>query len=274
MALLPSEIDEMLNPLPSGFRASKPVFDREMVYGMDSTDNRYECPTCGERSTFSAHEALDHEEGFQLWLTCDRCNAPAEAAELLNNSTNIEELKNMATAVQYPVVRPGILKLQVGVMETIAFRDPAGTSVQGNYGPQRMYTLIDGRRFYLPEEIAQLIDAKNLKAGETITIAKREPPDGSRKHNWLIERAATPRIPPQPAARMLEHAEALDGTYGAVDQGHPPTLLETALKSAVRATYIAQQYARSIGADIHFSSGDVRALAVTEFIARSQRGGV
>ncbi len=75
-----------------------------------------------------------------------------------------------------------VLKLQTNVREEIALAYTSGKPVEGNYGPQVMFTLADGRQLYLSQAAAEKIDALGLEKGEPFQIVKAERANGQRKY--------------------------------------------------------------------------------------------
>ena len=181
----------------------------------------------------------------------------------------------MATAAQQSALRNSYIRFQANVPETVTLND-LGFEVQGQYGPQKKYRLTDGRDMFLDLQVAQSIDTLNIHPGEPIIITKKQGTDGTRRIAWFVERARnqpTQRIPPQPAARMVERAEALDGTYdSAVHASQTPTRLESALRTAVIAAAKAEQYGEQIGYNIRFSPADIRSMGISVLIAMDKGG--
>ena len=81
-----------------------------------------------------------------------------------------------------------ILRFQTNVPVQVAYR--SGREVQGNYGPQWMYTLSDGRIMYVEPVVAQQINGLEIKPGELFSICKcevRELGEGRPVIRWHVK---------------------------------------------------------------------------------------
>jgi hypothetical protein len=99
-----------------------------------------------------------------------------------------------------------IIRAEANVPLELAYRD--AEPVQGNFGDQVKYTLVDGRITYLDANVAAKIDALGIEPGQPFTLLKRK--DG-RAYVWQI----TPGAAASPAAP--HHAPPAHATAGAIN---------------------------------------------------------
>jgi len=60
------------------------------------------------------------------------------------------------------------LKLTANVPVEVALEYATGKLVEGNYGPQMMYSLVGGEKMYLPLSVVELIDGLGVKRLEPV----------------------------------------------------------------------------------------------------------
>lgn len=171
-------------------------------------------------------------------------------------------------------------------------------------GPRVLFTLTDDRKLWVDPPVADRIEAL-VGAGEWFHICKRKSPGNSQVEVydvWTGERG-------QPAAEMapaeawennieetlqesvkrvrakkasaakigeLNAAPAIADVDKASDNSHATpakrrTQLAAALETAVDACYHAQEYGKTLGYTVAFTSEDIRACAIT-LIINKQRG--
>jgi hypothetical protein len=171
------------------------------------------------------------------------------------------------------------IKFQTNVPLTVALRFADGKPVQSQFNgeDQVMFTCSDGRRMYLSPYAAAKIEALHAKAGERITITKKEVQRGNRRGiEWEAIRAVsepepvrqpqpTTRIAASPAAPPNQAPAASTATDNAISA---KSKLEFALKTAIHAAHEGEKFAHSIGYSAYprFTSEDIRALACTVLI--------
>jgi len=74
------------------------------------------------------------------------------------------------------------------------------------YKPQVLFTLVDGRRMYLPQEVADRITELGVRRGEPFQIGKHEWKDGQRKGvKFAVRLIPAPAPTPQRAATPVRH---------------------------------------------------------------------
>src|SRR5271169_3738039 len=92
----------------------------------------------------------------------------------------------MNEVVKFPINTPVEVTLQV----------EAGKRVEGRYGEQVMYSLLDNRVMYVPPYVEQRFQELAIGAGEPLLLCKQEVKDGNRNRTeWSVKRA-----PQQPQA--------------------------------------------------------------------------
>lgn len=177
--------------------------------------------------------------------------------------------------------------------QTIRFNEPQdvtlkfdeGREVTGAYGPQIMFTTVDGASFYLDQNCPVLEQMKHLgvRAGVPIRIAKT----GSGKFiKWSVERLDTPQssngsarpasqVAPGSAAQMLASTNNRQSEFTAAPSqpvvALSSQLLAGCLVAAIDATLIAESYATSKSAKISFTPEDIRAMGLTLYIQHAKQ---
>ena len=141
---------------------------------------------------------------------------------------------------------------------------------QGAWGPQLLWTLADGRKFYTPVFFQKLIDDEGIEPGQKFELLKSTE---GRKTVWKVSPASKPE---QPVAALLNGSGPLDSPIPEDDpQEDPPpvpiTRLEHALKTAVHAANSAEKHGQSIGYNVRFSPQDIRAMAISVLIGMDRR---
>ena len=169
---------------------------------------------------------------------------------------------------------PKYLKLETNRPQIIALKYPTGKECDGFSGKQLRWILMDGRSLYTPVSFGPKVEALKIKAGERFQIEKRQVQD---RTDWIPS-----RLQQQPAARIVEQAEALDEPQGIPPSSPlagavairriPSTQLAAALKDAVTAAAEAEAHSKSIGYVVRFSPSDIRAMAISVLIGMQQGG--
>jgi hypothetical protein len=175
------------------------------------------------------------------------------------------------------------IKFQTNVPLTVALKFAEGKPVQSQFNgeDQVLFTCTDGRRMYLSPYAAQKIEALNPRAGERITITKKEVVRGNRRGiEWEAARAAEREPAPLAADQQTpqQRIPAAAAETPAPTTGNnttsvsATTKLEWALKTVVHAAYQAEQYAQKIGYTSfpRFTSEDIRTMANTLLINQSK----
>jgi len=92
----------------------------------------------------------------------------------------------MNEVVKFPINTPVEVTLQL----------EAGKLVEGRYGHQVMFSLLDNRVMYVPPYVEQRFQELAVGAGEPLLLCKRGVKDGNRNRiEWSVKRA-----PQQPLA--------------------------------------------------------------------------
>ena len=150
------------------------------------------------------------------------------------------------------------IQFKYNVPDEIVLESATGKPVEGQYGPQVMFSLRDGRKLYAEPAVSDRIAEMKLQPGERFTITKREAKVGnSRMIEWHVH-----RLEAQPVARVLNGAKNLDGPDVTLPR-KPMTRLEDALKTALEAARAAEVFSEQIGHPIRFDKDDIRSMAVT-----------
>jgi len=183
---------------------------------------------------------------------------------------------------------------QTNVPVTAALAYPDGMKVEGRYGDQVMYSLIDERVMYVPPIVRDKLVELGIRQNDPFSICKAEQRDGNRRSiQWTVK-----RIPPeQPSTSDAVHsglpspvvASAAPGvtvpgngngkpngkTAGELNGSHVAhASLRSALAASIDAAIEAEHYATEHGLSVRFGSEDLRAMALSLFIQTARNGGV
>ena len=188
-----------------------------------------------------------------------------------------------------------ILRFNVNVPAEVALRYGEGKRVQGRYGEQVMFTLVDDRVMYVPLFVGDRIGELQIRPGQPFEICKAEARDGNRRWiEWYVRRledspqtvlsssTAVLREPhngpnggANPSFRPLQPESRSDGALVPVPVGGSRVLwMELSMNAAVEIAQRVEQRAALRNQPIHFTSEDVRAIALTMFIQTSREGGM
>jgi hypothetical protein len=166
-----------------------------------------------------------------------------------------------------------VLRFEPNTPEQVTLKFPSGKHVDGRFGEQVMFSLMDGRIMYVPIIVEKQIQELQVKRGQTIEISKQQ---ANGKTEWKVRRveAAKPAPKPMahanghasPVAALLDRAESLD----APDVDPPSSQLEHALRIALAAAKSAEKYSQEIGHAVQFDKDDIRLMAQTLVINNSK----
>ncbi|SPF37308.1 hypothetical protein SBA4_20031 [Candidatus Sulfopaludibacter sp. SbA4] len=91
-----------------------------------------------------------------------------------------------------------VVKFPINTPVEVTLQSEAGKRVEGRYGGQVMYSLLDGRVMYVPPYVEQRFQELAIGAGEPLLLSKREVKEGNRNRiEWSVKRA--PQQPLAPA---------------------------------------------------------------------------
>lgn len=170
--------------------------------------------------------------------------------------------------------------------QEITLKFDEGREVTGQYGPQLMFSTVDGSSFYLDQNCPAVLQMRELgvRAGVPIRIAKT----GSGKFTkWTVERLDPPPSSSNGSARLASqnapssvvqmlastNNRQSDVTAPAPQSPHvalSSQLLAGCLVAAIDATLIAESYATSKSAKISFTPEDIRAMGLTLYIQHAK----
>jgi hypothetical protein len=90
------------------------------------------------------------------------------------------------------------VKFLINTPVEVTLQFEAGKRVEGRYGGQVMYSLLDNRVMYVPPYVEQRFQELAIGAGEPLLLCKQEVKDGNRRRaEWSVKRA--PQPPQAPA---------------------------------------------------------------------------
>jgi len=83
-----------------------------------------------------------------------------------------------------------VVKFEINTPIEVTLRDERGKRVEGRYGDQVMYSLLDNRVMYVPPYVEQRFQELAISAGEPLLLCKQRVKDGDRNRTeWSIWRA-------------------------------------------------------------------------------------
>ena len=158
------------------------------------------------------------------------------------------------------------LKFAVNTPARVALAFQTGKEVQGQFGPQVMFSLClapNGEHtMYVPPVVAEQITKLGIVKGEPFQVVKTETQNGTRKIEWKVT-----KLPPEPAKKPVQ-SQTTDHT--------PIPFLDPKLEwlrcadEAVDVLVSARAHAAAKGLPVQFSGEDVRVVASTLYIGRGQ----
>ena len=135
-----------------------------------------------------------------------------------------------------------IIRFQPNVPVEIALKYSTGKRVQGRYGEQYFFSLVDGRAMYLDADVGERIHLQQFKPGERFTLVKQWNGQRGQPVRWDINRttpddqivarleesirAVPPRRPPQSQSAPPVETRGT-GTYGPAPQPRPAIAAQT-----------------------------------------------
>jgi len=100
-----------------------------------------------------------------------------------------------------------IVKFQINTPVEVALQMEAGERVQGRYGEQVMYSLLDNRIMYVPPYVEQRFRELAIGAGEPLLLCKQQTKEGNRNRTeWSVKRAPTQRTAPANEIAAVDYA--------------------------------------------------------------------
>jgi len=193
----------------------------------------------------------------------------------------------------------GTLRFQVNVPEQVALKFRTGREVEGQYGPQLMFTLVDGRRMYLDPPVAESVEQLGVRPRELFTICKRKGIGTGHSVRWEVNRLDPPAAngptpsehdAPPPAAygsnlerqlaNSIEHVQRTKANGHSNGSGLAEVVsieaatMTSMLRVSVDALVATQSYAKKQhGVELAFGGEDVRAVALSLYISHSRERG-
>lgn len=150
-----------------------------------------------------------------------------------------------------------ILKFEPDVPMSIALKFDAGKEVTGQYGPQIMYSLVNGSVAYVPPAVEEQRKALGIQKGQPFIVCKSKV---EGKIRWTVTRQAQTSLP-APSGTVPVKLE-----YGSA--------LTQCLVTATEAARKAEEHAAAQSNPVRFTSQDIQGLASTLFIQAAREGAV
>jgi hypothetical protein len=243
-----------------------------------------------ERKEREAAEMVAYYSGQdpleELAIDQSRAGGQAEARQESKQPRGIKGERKMKEVVQFAVDTP----------VEVALRFETGKHVEGRYGDQVMYSLVDNRVMYVPSYVEQRIRELAIGAGEPLQLCKHAKTDGNRKWiEWSVRRAPQQPLPSgnvtaaagEVPSSAQNHADG--NTNGSVNgqvngnkavammpsviTGAGITAMEMALNGATEIAQRVEGRAAANSYSLRFSNEDIRAIALTIFIQAMREGG-
>ena len=153
--------------------------------------------------------------------------------------------------------------------------------VQGQYGPQHLYTVEhDGNRdkLYASTALHQKLQAAGMGPGSVFSISKMEGEGG--RSVWVVESEGVngkpepvfsdPEPVPAPAATPLPTVPKLPSGNGHPEDEHPEfTALQRVMYTSLQASWAAWH---ALDRERQFGSEDIRAVGITLFLECARKG--
>lgn len=167
---------------------------------------------------------------------------------------------------------------------SVALKFPEGRQVEGRFGDQMYYSLVDGRAMYLDMPVAAKINALEVKARETFIICKRHSGKRGDPIQWDVWRPDPDQHLPAPPAAVQSGAPAapangngrVNGGNGAprvyvpVDGGFIPPTKIPMNQAVIDAVRMVQTAMRVTGEQ--WSDDSRQGLVSTILIASERQG--
>ena len=201
-----------------------------------------------------------------------------------------------------------ILRFQTNVPVEVALAYSDGKEVEGQYGPQQMFSLAESpngeKTMYVPPIVAERFKELHIDRGQRVQVCKAEVKNGQRRGiEWQVTRIdPDPRCqnpprpePPAPLPAKVNGAavpvraggdpgngQSITPVRAANGNGHTPLPFSasghgqyclSALVNTIDMCIAAEQYAQVKGRDLHFTSEDIRAFTISFFIQHSRENG-
>ena len=192
-----------------------------------------------------------------------------------------------------------VVKFAIDTPVEVSLRFETGKHVEGRYGDQVMYSLLDNRVMYVPPYVEQRIRELAITAGEPLQLCKQAKTDGNRKWvEWSVRRAPQQPLPSANETAAADQAPSIaqdqrNGNTNGKVNGHangsgekavtmmPKTIagagitaMELALNGAAEIAQRVEGRAAANSYSLRFSNEDIRAIALTIFIQAMREGGV
>ncbi len=104
----------------------------------------------------------------------------------------------------------------------VALKYSDGKPVEGRFGDQMLYTLVDGRAMYLDLDVAAKINALELRSREAFAICKRWSGKKGDPMQWDVWRPDAASLPPAPPAVQPEASAGTPAPAAAAAKTEPP----------------------------------------------------
>src|SRR5690349_22648615 len=188
-----------------------------------------------------------------------------------------------------------VVRFPINTTVEVTLQFEAGKRVEGRYGDQVMYSLLDNRIMYVPPYVEQRIRELAIAAGEPLQLCKQAKTDGNRKWiEWSVRRAPQqPRTSPNETAAADQAQSKAPNHRNGNTNGKPNgsaekalalmpeqitgagiTAMELALNGAAEIAHRVEGRAAAKNYSLRFSAEDIRAIGLTIFIQAMREGGV
>jgi len=158
------------------------------------------------------------------------------------------------------------IKFATNIPQTLAFPYGDSKEVEGNFGPQHMYTVeVNGEkdRLYASPYLHDQLVSGGVGAGSVLTITKVELEGGKAGWNISTDAPASGQAPMPAAAPTNGAAPRPINGHAPHNRTHYTHLLAAAISDAATAAHLANVKIDSEGGDmVNFTSADIEKLAV------------
>jgi hypothetical protein len=100
-----------------------------------------------------------------------------------------------------------ILRFQTNIPEEFSLKFSDGKEVEGNFGPQIMFSLEDGRKAFLPPIVETKFKSLGIGRGERVSVCKTEV---KGRAVWVVKRVDPPAPRPAAAVPIRQEPQRID----------------------------------------------------------------
>jgi hypothetical protein len=164
-----------------------------------------------------------------------------------------------------------VLEFKPGVPERVALKFPTSKEINTARGMRFLFSLTDGRVMFTGAQVAGQVQALGLKIGEPFRIGYREAEvDGRKVYEWRVGRIEATTPSPARKEAATKPTQPTHVTHNGIPYRDPKSEWLRCADEAVQVLVTVREHATAAGLPVQFSGEDVRQVAATLYIQRSQ----